>query len=268
MPPGIGGARDPDATGWSWTRPVPACSWAWRPPWRGRARAATWRATTASWPTAHCSTARGPRTSTRAAGRSTAGRSRFRSPALPSTGAPDTAGYLDVASHSLFSLGFWAGARPPALPLLYKVLPDSDSARAWGQFAVSVVCWPLLAGAVARCLRPGVYRYLAFGAVLLFSMTIPIIQWDRVLLSESLSISLTALVLASWLELVRAPRPAMVFGVLAASVLWVFARDSNGIVALTIVPFALAWAVWPGHGRRVWPLALAGGLAAIFVTSF
>lgn len=181
---------------------------------------------------------------------------------------PDTAGYLDVASRSLFSLDFWAGARPPALPLLYKVLPDSDSARAWGQFAVSVVCWPLLAGAVARCLRPGAYRYLAFGAVLLFSMTIPIIQWDRVLLSESLSISLTALVLASWLELVRAPRPAMVVGVLAASLLWVFARDSNGVVALTIVPFAIVWAVWPGHRWRVWPLVLAGGLAAIFATSF
>ena len=180
----------------------------------------------------------------------------------------DTASYLEVASHSLLSLDFWAGARAWALPLLYKIAPDGASGQAWAQFIVSVICWALLAGAVARCLRAGVYRYVAFAVVLLFSLALPIIQWDRILISESLSISLTALVLAAWLELVRLARPAAVVGVLVASVLWVFARDSNGIVALCIVPFVLVWALWrPRPLGRAWPLALAGGLAATFALS-
>jgi hypothetical protein len=181
----------------------------------------------------------------------------------------DTASYLDVASHSIFSLDFWAGARAWTLPLLYKIAPDGRSGQAWAQFVVSVACWPLLAAAVARCLRPGLYRYVAFAVVLVFSVALPIVQWDRILLSESLSISLTAVVLAAWLELVRAPRRLAVAGVLLASVLWVFARDSNGVIALAIVPFVLVWALWrPGALGRASPLVLAGGLAATFALSF
>jgi hypothetical protein len=180
----------------------------------------------------------------------------------------DTTSYLEVASKSLLSLDFWAGARAWTLPLLYKVAPDGTSGQAWAQFVVSVVCWSLLAAAVARCLRPGVYRYLAFAVVLLFSVALPVIQWDRILISESVSISLTAAVLAGWLELVRAPRPAVVVGLLARSVLWVFARDSNGIVALCIVPLVVVWALWrPRPLGRAWALGLAGGLAATFALS-
>jgi hypothetical protein len=180
----------------------------------------------------------------------------------------DTRGYLEVASHPVWSLDFLGGGRPWTLPLLYKLLPDSDQARAWGQFLASVACWPVLAAALARCLRQGPFRYVAFAAVLLFSMSIAVIQWDTILLSESLSISLTALVLAAWLELVREPRPALVIGVLGATLLWVFARDSNGVVALLTVPLAAVLLWRPGQLGRAWAAGLAGGLLAIFLASF
>jgi hypothetical protein len=180
----------------------------------------------------------------------------------------DTTSYREVAAKSLFSLDFWAGARAWTLPLLYKIAPDGASGQAWAQFVVSVVCWSLLATAVARCLRPGLYRYVAFAVVLLFSVALPIIQWDRILISESLSISLTVLAVGAWLELVRAPRPLAVVGVLVVSVLWVFARDSNGIIALCTVPLVVVWALWrPGPLGRAWGLGLAGGLAAAFALS-
>jgi len=178
----------------------------------------------------------------------------------------DTEGYLEVASHSVFSLDFLAGGRSWTVPLLWKVLPDADSERAAGQFLVSVACWPLLAAAVARALRPTAYRYVAFAAVLLFSLSLAVVRWDVVMLSESVSISLTALVLAGWLELVRAPRPAMVVALLAAMLLWVFARDSNGVIALMTVPLALIWVVRPAPGLgRGWAAGLAGGTLAIFL---
>lgn len=177
----------------------------------------------------------------------------------------DTAGYLEVASHSIFSLDFLAGGRSWTVPLVWKVLPDSDSARATGQFLISIVCWPLLAAAVARTLRSRGLRPVAFAVVLLFSLSLAVIRWDTVMLSESLSISLTALVLAGWLELVREPRRWLVPALLGATLLWVFARDSNGVLALLTVPVALYWVVRPGPLGRAWPAALAGGTLAIFL---
>jgi hypothetical protein len=177
----------------------------------------------------------------------------------------DTAGYLEVASHSVFSLDFLAGGRSWTVPLVWKLLPDADSARATGQFLISVACWPLLAAAVARCLRPTALRPVAFAVVLLFSLSLAVIRWDTVMLSESISISLTALVLAGWLELVREPRPWLVPALLGATLLWVFARDSNGILALLTVPLALYWVWRPGALGRGRALALAGGTLAIFL---
>ena len=60
----------------------------------------------------------------------------------------------------------------------------------------------------------------------------------------------------------------MVVAVLVTSLFWVFARDSNGIIALCLVPVAAFWAWRPGTLGRPWALGLAGGLLAIFLASF
>jgi hypothetical protein len=173
----------------------------------------------------------------------------------------DTDGYVETTGHPVWSLDFLGGGRPWTVPLLWKVLPDADVWRARGNFGLSLVCWPVLAWAVARCLRPGLVRYTGFGAVLVFSMSFPIIRWDQVMLSESVSLSLTAVVVAAWLELVRLPRPAMVVAVLVATLFWVFARDSNGVITLCLVPVAAFWAWRPGALGRPWALGLASFLA-------
>jgi hypothetical protein len=178
----------------------------------------------------------------------------------------DSQGYREVAAHSIFSLDFLAGDRPWTVPLLWKLLPGSDADRAAGQFLLSVASWPLLAWALARCLRSGALRLAAFGLVLLFSCSLAIVRWDVAMLSESVSISLTALLLAAWLELVRVPRPRMVVAVLAVTLLWVFARDSNGVIALVTVPLLVLWVVRPPAALgRVWTGALAAGVFAIFL---
>ena len=179
----------------------------------------------------------------------------------------DSQSYLDVARQSLLSPGFWAGARPWTVPLVYKLLPHSDEARAVGQLVISVLCWATLAVVVARCLRPLGYRVLGFAVVLEFSASFSIVRWDRLVLSESISISLTALVVAAWLELVRSPRPRAVIALLAANLLWVFTRDSNAYLALATALPALVWLARPGAVPRRWPAILAGGLAAISLAS-
>jgi hypothetical protein len=186
---------------------------------------------------------------------------------LPAVAYRDTESYLEVASRPLLSPDFWAGARAWTVPLLYKLLPDTQQALTTGHLVVSLACWAALAAAVARCLRPAASRVVAFAAVLAFSMSLAVIRWDRLLLSESVSIALTALVVAAWLELVRAPRRGAVAGVLAASLLWVFSRDTNGLLVLLTALPALIWLARPGRLGRRWVGVLAAGLVAIFAAS-
>jgi hypothetical protein len=176
---------------------------------------------------------------------------------------PDSGTYLDAAHQSLFSLSFFAGGRAFTLPLFYKLLPDSDTARTVGQLALSIGCWIALAMVVAWSVRK--LRLVSFCLVLLFSLSVWITQWDRVVLSESLSISLGAAALAAWLALVRAPSRWTFGAVLVTMLAWVFARDTNAYYALLTVPFVVAWAALAG--RRRGPLLLAVGLVAMFAAN-
>jgi uncharacterized SAM-binding protein YcdF (DUF218 family) len=179
---------------------------------------------------------------------------------------PDSGTYLHVAAQPLFSSDFLAGWRPWTLPLLYKVLPNYDDWRTAGQLVISIACWLALAGAVAWNVRRRGMQAVAFGLVLLFSLSIWITQWDRLLLTESLSVSLTAAVLAAWLVLARAPSGWTIAVVLATTLLWAFVRDTDAYLVLLTAPFVLAWGAL--RRPRGGPIVLAAGLLAIFAGSF
>lgn len=178
---------------------------------------------------------------------------------------PDSETYLHVAAQPLLSWDFWAGWRAFTPPLLYKLLPDTDAARSAGQLAISIACWLALAAVVAGCVRRRGLRPVAFCLVLLFSLSVWITQWDRLMLSEALAVSLTAAVLAAWLALVRAPSGWTIAAVLGTSLPWAFARDTDAYLVLLAVPFVLVWAARPG--RRRGRIVLAVGLVAIFAAN-
>ena len=152
---------------------------------------------------------------------------------------PDSQSYLDVAKARFLGGEFFAGARPWTLPLLYKILPDSDTYRSAGQFVVSVVCWLALAAVTARCVQDHRLRPIAFGVVLLFSLSSSITRWDHLILTESLAVSLTAAVLAAWLAFIRRPTGLSVAAVLLVSLLWAFVRDTNTVLVIFTALFAL-----------------------------
>jgi hypothetical protein len=176
---------------------------------------------------------------------------------------PDSGVYLAVAEEPLLSAEFLAGGGQWTVPLLYKVLPDSDAARAAGQLTISVGCWLALAAITAWCVQRHNLRLAAFCLVLLFSLSVEITQWDPIILTESLTLSLTAVVLAAWLALARAPGVWTVAAVLGATLLWSFARDDNAWVSLFAVPFVLGWGAFRGDRRP--RIVVASGLVAIFV---
>lgn len=171
---------------------------------------------------------------------------------------PDSGTYVEHSRQSLFGQAFWAGPRPPTLPLLYKLLPDGDSWRTGAQLAISIVSWLALAAAVAWCVGRRWVRLAGFALVLAFSCTVWVTQWDAVVLSESLSISLSALVLAAWLAYARGPGAWSAGAALAGTLAWVLVRDSSVVVVAGAAAATVLALLLPGD-RRVRG-ALAVGL--------
>ena len=138
---------------------------------------------------------------------------------------PDTGTYEHVARAPILSADFLAGWRSPTLPLLYKLV--TGIRPGFGHSSRSRSCaglrWPSRPprrSASAGCgqwpLRP--YWCCARPEIVL---------WDAALLSESVSLSLTAALTASWLWIVRRPSPWAYAAMLALAAAWAMARDPH-----------------------------------------
>jgi hypothetical protein len=143
---------------------------------------------------------------------------------------PDTTDYVAVSEVSVFSAEFWAGIRPWTIPLLFKLVGHSPIAFVVAQAVISTICWFLLAVMVARSVRSHALQLVGFTTILAFSLAGPVLRWDALLLSESLSLSLLALCAALGLRLLEIGGGGTLaaFGVVA--MLWIFTRDANQYV--------------------------------------
>ena len=81
----------------------------------------------------------------------------------------DTIDFERAAGFPILSNDFLAGAEPPTVPLLYKLV-TGDEAQIWAQLAISIVCWLALAVVVAATIRDRRWRPVAFSAVLVFAL--------------------------------------------------------------------------------------------------
>ena len=164
----------------------------------------------------------------------------------------DTFGYARVAEYGLNEAGFWSGERPFTIPLLYKALkltseirssPDLVHRVTQLQLGVSIAAWAVLAGSVAWMIEAKWIRATAFGLILAFAATLDISQWDRMLLSESISTSLFAVLIAGgltgyqlWGTTRGPPRSKWIIvylvGMTAVIVLFSFSRDPNAYLLI------------------------------------
>jgi hypothetical protein len=177
----------------------------------------------------------------------------------------DTIDYNEVAAADIFSSKFLAGDHPPTVPFLYKLLGTGDTARLAGQIVASIASWLTLAGVAAWILRDTRVRVAAFAAVLCFSLAGEIVLWDALLMSESFSLSLTALLVAAWLWFAHRPGPWPLLAALAVTALWTLARDPHAYVLL-VAAVALAATLLVREGRGLRALALAGVVAIALVS--
>jgi hypothetical protein len=177
----------------------------------------------------------------------------------------DTPSYETVARHAPWDWRFYSGGRGFTYPLFLKLFHGSES-RTVAQLVFSTAAWLVLAAVVASCIRGRRLRPIAFAAILGFSLTTEVVLWDTVLLSESVTFALAALLLAAWILLVRSPRVRWAAAVLVLSLFWAFARDTNAYVALVIAVLVGLTLVRPDHRRL--KAVLVAGLCAIFLLGY
>jgi len=156
----------------------------------------------------------------------------------------DTYSYVETSEKPITSLDFWIGKRAFTIPLIYKILgldinnytdrehlKSAENIQTW----LSVVSWTTLALTLAMSMRQTYYRPLAFAFVLFFSLNLEISQWDSLLLSESISFSLFALMLAAWIGMglllnrLQSNLLGWVYlsGTAVVTILYSFTRDTN-----------------------------------------
>jgi hypothetical protein len=167
---------------------------------------------------------------------------------------PDTGTYMHVSF-----LGH-GGNRLWTVPILFTALP-SDSTRTFAQLVIGIACWSALTVAVAFSLRDPVVARLGAVLIVLLGLCIQVTEWDRILLSESLALSLTALLVASLLWVRLRPTRWSVGAMLAVLALWVFTRQLQAAVFVLIAVVAIGWILL----RRRQFVAVAAALVLLAV---
>ncbi len=196
----------------------------------------------------------------------------------------DTYAYIQAASLAITNPQFWAGTRSFGLPLFLKLLGTTpqnyDSLEQmrlifFVQAIFSAISWTAFAVmAAAVTSRRWLTRVLLFGLILFFSLSLEIGLWDALLLSESFTLSLFALVLASWLALIAwLPkiqqawlRWVVLAGTLFVTVLYTFTRDSNiYFIIIAAGVLLLFWLRGLLKARRSEVVVFTAAIALLFI---
>lgn len=197
---------------------------------------------------------------------------------------PDSASFLAKAGTRVLSIDFLFGnGRLFTVPLVWapfiQWFHDDGAIVSWVQLVLACCAWLLLAGALAAHLQTPLGRVAGRALVLALACTSDVTQWDRTLLSESISTSLFVGLMAAWLwwgsrsSTDARPTRAALGAIVALAVLWGFARESNGLFLLMLAGAALLLTVTttevPARARRRRREAAAMALvfAAVFAGS-
>ena len=176
----------------------------------------------------------------------------------------DTDVFVEMSSKPFFSTEFLEGLRPPLVPLIYKLTHCNFTAIIIIQTALSVLCWVFLAGTFSLWIRNRVVKMVAFLIMVLVGTSEPVVVWESCLISESVSVSLFAAVVGSWLIFLRRPRWRFAFMLLGLSLLWLFCRETNSWMLLLV---GISCGVIAVFGKEKKYLILSISLIFAFVVS-
>ncbi len=150
---------------------------------------------------------------------------------------------------------FLAGSLPFAVPLFYKLLGfhyGNLQTVVFFQVLFSVISWTCLAWAVDRSLVNKWVRFCAFSVILGIGSTHQITRWDFLIGSESISVSLLALLLGCCISIHNRRSKWNLYVAVLLAVLWAHSRDTNayvlafisGIIVVLSISNKLNWKRW------------------------
>lgn len=119
--------------------------------------------------------------------------------------------------------------------------------------SLSISAWIFLATAAYRAIEATIARIFVVGVIFTLSCLPAIAVWDRVVMSESLSISLCVAWFAFTIFIVlRGPKPLWAFALVLSATLAIATRPSNGmaIVPVSLIVGVVTFAKQPKSVRR------------------
>jgi hypothetical protein len=142
---------------------------------------------------------------------------------------------------------FGQKSRPWVVPLLHWVATDRTVVVA--QAALSGVTFVVLAVSIASMMTRQPIRVAVLASILAVGLSPRVTAWDTMMLSESIGLSLSALLIVCliWLDHFSAWLVTVIFA------LWIFSRDGHVYLGVLVV-LGVLWSCW---SRRAWVLAVS-----------
>jgi len=221
-----------------------------------------------------------------------------------SMGMGDTASYINSAQAPLLSWQSFVGQRLFTTNLVYKLATNSQKCKltatsypvtpgellkreaqpcfdkiALLQNLLSIIGWCFLAWTTSRWLKSPFAKIASVVLILAFAFTPQIAEWDSVLSSESLSLSLFAIALALLLEITfriyykneplnSIKNMALIFGWMLVLAFWIFVRDVHlYAVPITIILLSILLLTKKYRQTKV-PVLMISVLFIIFVLGY
>jgi len=157
-----------------------------------------------------------------------------------------------------------AAPRLPTVPLLYTVFPTNDL-RVWVQTFLAAVSWWVLASVASSLVRDVRVRWALRIVLLALGLASPVVNWNTTILSESVALSLTALLIATAINLQQRVDARSAGAFLAILLLWTFTRQAHVPMTLLVAVVLGVAAVLRRPGSRVVLAATAAGALLIAV---
>jgi hypothetical protein len=189
----------------------------------------------------------------------------------------DTQSYIDSSKVNLLSWKAFTSYRPYTTNLVYKIFTPRDGYRIGAisdgdtgtvkrkidrgfkdiavlQSMVSILGWSCLAWVFSSQLKNGIIKVISAIIIMLFGFAPQIVDWDSILGSESLSISLFifSYAILTWLAFAHynnsASKAKNIAGFIIFFVilfLWIFTRDVNSYSLIFLVLFILGLYIFP-----------------------
>lgn len=152
-----------------------------------------------------------------------------------------------------------ADSRLPTVPLVYKIFPE-DWLRVAVQVVLAAIAWWVLAAVASRLLRDRRARAGLRAVLLLIGLAEPVLNWNSVILSESIALSLTALLVAAAISFAGERTVRSTVLLLVALLFWMFTRQPHVLMVVLIAVVLVVTALRASANRRLAALAAAGAV--------